>query len=313
MTHHLHDNHNAERLAVGLGLFSIGLGLAETIAPDDVARFIGVPATDRTRTTLRAMGAREMANGAAILAQPDRAEWLWARVGGDAVDLTMLSAALGGAGTDRRRTTGAILAALGATALDAYCAVELGRARRQPSRGRQQRVDVEHVATINRPVEEVYRFWRDFQNFPRFMRHLQSVDVIDERRSRWRANAPAGFSVEWTAEITDDRPNERLAWRSIEGSQVEHAGEVLFSHAPGARGTEVRVRLEYAPPAGTVGWGIARLFGEEPEQQVRYDLRRFKQLVEAGEVTLSDSPGLWRPAQPASRAEDVTRLAGVQR
>ena len=312
MTHHGDEHTNAERLAIGLGLFSIGLGLAEALAPGSVARLIGVPSTERTRSTLRSMGAREMATGAAILAQPHRPEWLWARVGGDAIDLALLGGALGSEHTDRRRAAAGTFAVLGAAALDAYCAIELGRATPAFSRGR-ERVHVEHAVTINKPIGEVYAFWRDVQNFPRFMRHIEAVEATGDRRSRWRATGPAGTRFEWQAEITDDRPDERIAWRSLEGSDVEHDGEVTFSHAPGARGTEVRVRLEYAPPGGAAGRAIARLFGEEPEQQIREDLRRFKQLIETGEIALSDGPGLWRPAQPARRPEDVTKLAGVQR
>ena len=313
MTHHVQDSRTAERLAIGLGLFSIGLGLAETLAPGSVARLIGVPPTGRTRATLQGMGAREMATGAAILAQPRRAEWLWARVGGDAVDLALIGAALPSGQTDRRRAAGGIAAVVGAAALDAYCAVQLGRSPAARRRRWKNRVSVEHAATINKPIGEVYAFWRDFQNFPRFMRHLVSVEVTGERQSLWRATGPAGTRFEWRAEITEDRPNERLAWRTLEGSDVQHEGEVAFAHAPGARGTEVRVRLEYAPPGGAVGRTLARLFGEEPEQQVREDLRRFKQLIETGEVALSDGPGLWRPAQPAAQPQDITRLAGVQR
>jgi uncharacterized membrane protein len=170
---------------------------------------------------------------------------------------------------------------------------------------------VEQVVTINRSVDELYRFWRDFGNFPHFMRHVKSIEVLDNRRSRWTAKAPAGMSVHWDAEILQDHEGEWLAWRSLPGSQVEHSGSVRFAPAPGARGTEVRVQMEYKPPAGRVGRVIAMLFGEEPEQQIREDLRRFKALMETGEVPLSDGPGMWRPAQPAKRAEQIRNYAGV--
>jgi uncharacterized membrane protein len=173
-------------------------------------------------------------------------------------------------------------------------------------------VRVERVTTVNKPVHEVYEFWREFQNFPRFMRHLESVEVLGDRRSRWRAKAPAGQTVEWEAEMLEDRQDEWIAWRSLPGSQVENSGSVRFSPAPGARGTEVRVQLQYSPPAGRVGRGIAWLFGEEPEQQIHDDLHRFKQLMETGEIPLSDGPSLWRPAQPARDPEEIRRLAGVQ-
>jgi len=119
------------------------------------------------------------------------------------------------------------------------------------------------------------------------------------------------MSVHWDAEIVQDHEGEWLAWRSLPGSQVEHYGAVRFAAAPGARGTEVRVQMEYKPPAGRVGRVIAMLFGEEPEQQIREDLRRFKALMETGEIPLSDGPGLWRAAQPAKRAEQIRSYAGV--
>lgn len=205
-----------------------------------------------------------------------------------------------------RLTIGLAMASVAA----GVAAVQLSRAGRNRTR---RDVRVEYVTTINRPVGEVYEAWKDFERFPTFMRHLEAVEVLSDRRSRWRARAPAGMTVEWEAEIVQDRPGERLAWRSLEGSGVDHSGEVTFEHAPGARGTEVRAVLHYSPPAGAMGRAVAKLFGEEPEQQIREDLRRFKQLMEAGEIPIADGQGLWRPARPAPRAEDVRTLAGVER
>jgi uncharacterized membrane protein len=195
------------------------------------------------------------------------------------------------------------------------CARQLAQqhAAHESERSRQAgMVRVERAITINKPVHEVYQFWRRFENFPRFMRHLESVTAIDERRSRWRATAPAGRTVEWEAEITEDRPDEWIAWRSLPDSQIENSGSVRFAPAPGARGTELRVQLKYNPPAGSVGRTIAWLFGEEPDQQIYYDLRRFKQLMETGEIPLSDGPGLWRAAQPAANPQQIRDLAGVR-
>ena len=157
--------------------------------------------------------------------------------------------------------------------------------------------------TVNRPPEEVYRFWHDFRNLPRFMHHLESVQVTGDRRSHWKTKGPAGMSVEWDAETVDDRPNELIAWRSVEGSQVDNAGSVRFVPAPGGRGTEVHVELRYSPPGGAVAAAIAWLFGESADQQVYDDLRAFKQVIETGEVLVSDATlgrrGCWqRPAQP---------------
>jgi uncharacterized membrane protein len=300
---------STEPLALALGWFSIALGLAEAAAPSRVARLIGADDTESTRNTLRAFGAREIAAGVAILAQPDRARWLWSRVGGDALDLAWLGREMTQDTAEGGRLGMAAAAVAGVTALDVFAAQRLGRRQSEARTG--VGVRVEQVVTINRSIDEVYRFWRDFENFPHFMRHVKSVEVLDDRRSRWTAKAPAGMSVHWDAEIVQDQESEWLAWRSLPGSQVEHSGSVRFAPAPGARGTEVRVQMEYMPPAGRFGRVIAMMFGEEPEQQIREDLRRFKQLMETGEIPLSDGPGLWRAAQPAKRAEQIRDYAGV--
>ena len=148
-------------------------------------------------------------------------------------------------------------------------------------------IRVERSITIMRPVEELFRFWRDFENLPRVMGHLEAVTVKSLTRSHWTAKGPAGSKIEWEAEIINERPNELIAWKSIEGALVPNAGSVHFTPAPGDRGTEVRVVLEYAPPAGRLGAQVARLLGEEPGIQVREDLWRLKQLMETGEITVS--------------------------
>jgi uncharacterized membrane protein len=139
----------------------------------------------------------------------------------------------------------------------------------------------ESIVINNRTPEELYRFWRSFENLPRFMNHLESV-TTSGNRSHWVAKAPAGTSVEWNAEVYNEKEGELIAWRSLEGSDVDNAGSVHFTAAPGGGGTEVRVVLKYDPPAGVVGATIAKIFGEEPSQQIRDDLRRFKQLMETG-------------------------------
>ncbi|HEX2250664.1 MAG TPA: SRPBCC family protein [Gemmatimonadales bacterium] len=144
-------------------------------------------------------------------------------------------------------------------------------------------IKVEKRVVVNRPVDEVYRFWRNFENLPRFMDHLESVAVLDETRSHWIAKAPAGTRVEWDAAIHNEVENELIAWRSLEGADVNHAGSVHFTPA-GPDETEVRVVLSYEPPAGKVGAAVAKLLGEEPSQQIEDDLRRFKQVMEATEV-----------------------------
>ncbi len=145
-------------------------------------------------------------------------------------------------------------------------------------------VNLEEAVTISRSVSELYRFWRDFEQLPRFMQHLKSVRRLDDRRSQWMASAPGRRTVEWEAEIINDIPDKMISWRTVDGSDVASAGSVHFEDAGAERGTVVRVKLQYAPPGGKTGSWIAWAFGEEPRQQVHDDLRRLKQLLEAGEV-----------------------------
>jgi uncharacterized membrane protein len=147
---------------------------------------------------------------------------------------------------------------------------------------------VEESVTINRPVEELYRFWRNLENLPQFMPHLVSVERVTDTLSRWRARGPGGKVVEWNAEIINEVPNKVIGWRSIEGSEVVSAGSVNFEDAGPGRGTHVRVRMQYSPPGGRVGAAVARLLGRDAATEIREDLRRFKQLVETGENATTD-------------------------
>jgi uncharacterized membrane protein len=195
---------------------------------------------------------------------------------------------------DRRR-----LAVIGLAAVGSAAAVRaVGKA--------DNRRLVEHAITVGRPVEEVYGFWRDFANLPRFMPHLERVEVLDERRSRWVAAAPAGQTVAWRAEIEAEEPNRLIAWRALAATAVPHEGRVSFTPAPGGRGTEVRVQLSYRPPAGVLGVVLARLAGEEPSQQVRDALRRLKQVLECGQVIGVDE-------QVSGRSPTQRRLTGLVR
>jgi uncharacterized membrane protein len=151
--------------------------------------------------------------------------------------------------------------------------------------GGRRGIHVEESVTINRPIAEVYRFWRNFENLPQFMQHLESVSVREEGISHWVAKGP-GMNVEWDARIINEIDNRLIAWQSLDGSMVATAGSVNFDETP--RGTQVRVRLQYSPPAGKLGAAVAWLFGEEPNLQVRDDLRRFKALLEAGEIPTSE-------------------------
>jgi len=280
-------NGKQERLANGLGWFSIALGLAEVAAPGRVAELIGIRDEDHTRSLLRFYGMREIAAGVGILTQPQPAGWLWGRVAGDMLDLASLGSAMRSEDNDTSRVAMATAAVLGVTALDVMCAQQLSQAA--STNGQPDSSRVSKTITINRSPEEVYQRWRQFDSFPQFMSHLEEVRSTGDRRSHWKAKAPGGRTVEWDAEITDDQPNSLIAWRSLEGADVQNSGRVRFERAPGGRGTIVRVEMDYKPPAGATGAMLAKLFGEEPGQQLDDDLRRFKQIMEVGEIAKSDA------------------------
>jgi uncharacterized membrane protein len=159
-----------------------------------------------------------------------------------------------------------------------------GRVSPVASVPRGEGIKVEKSVVVNRPAQELYRFWRNFENLPRFMDHLESVTVLDENRSHWVAKAPAGTRVEWDAIIHNEIENELIAWRSLPDADVNNAGSVHFDPSSSGDATEVRVVLSYEPPVGRLGAAVAKLFGEEPSTQVEDDLRRFKQVMEAAEI-----------------------------
>jgi uncharacterized membrane protein len=151
-------------------------------------------------------------------------------------------------------------------------------------------VDVREAIRLEKPVTEVYRFWRRLENLPQFMSHLERVTELDDRRSHWTARGPAGMRVEWDAEIINEVPDKLIGWRSLPDSDV--AGSVNFDTVRAGRSTQVTVRLQYAPPGGHAGAFVATIFGLEPSQTIREDLRRLKQILEAGEIprTAADQP-----------------------
>jgi uncharacterized membrane protein len=295
-------------IATGLGLFSVGLGLAELLLPRTVARSVGVEQSLPNLTVLRAAGLRELSSGLGLLGGGNQTGWLRARVGGDVMDLALLGAAFASPKAKRPRLTTAVGAVLGVTALDVLSsqrASQLERGRR-PEHAVSARVHdaglaVRRAITINRPLEEVYAFWRDFRGFPRFMRHLESVEELSARRYRWRMRGPAGTTLTWETDILIDQPDERIAWRSAPGSELESAGDVRFMRAPGGRGTEVHIALHYSPPGGALGRALAKLAEALPKHEIEADLRASKQLLEVGEIVQSDVSRhrLPHPAKPA--------------
>ncbi|MEC5159019.1 MULTISPECIES: SRPBCC family protein [unclassified Janthinobacterium] len=288
------------QLATALGWLSIGVGVAHLLAPRAVAKAAGLPPSP---LMMRAMGVRELVCGVGLLNQPDSPTWRWSRVAGDAADLLMLGVATRAPGSARGRLAATAAVVAGVAALDVMAGVR--SAARQPYRATALAggagMPVTQTVSINRSPDECYQFWRDLERLPRFMQHLESVQRIDERRSHWKAKGPAGSSVEWDADITEDVPGQRLAWRSVDGADVANEGVVEFLPGPGGRGTVLTVGMRYDPPAGKVGAVAAKLFGEEPSQQIEEDLRRFKQLIETGEIATTNG-------QPSGRRSFLARL-----
>lgn len=273
-----------EQLATGLGWFSIGLGLIEVIAPRALGRLIGA---GEYSSLLPLLGLREIASGIGILRQERPVASLWSRVVGDGMDLAFLAVASQGRHSEPTRLAAAAFAVAGVTALDLLCSERISELPlAKPARGQERTaIRLRHAITINKPVADLYSAWRDLESFPQWMGHLESVKKTDEKTSHWVAKGPAGVTVEWDAETVTDQANQRIAWRSLEGSQVDTTGSIEFANAPGQRGTEIRIELTYDPPAGRFGAVIASMFGHAPEQEIQEDLRRFKSIMETGEAS----------------------------
>jgi len=201
-------------------------------------------------------------------------------------------------GASRRDVPGLLIATVGAGLVcrgaTGHCAVyeRLGVSSASPSQ-RRSGIHVEQSILVDKSVHELYEYWHNLENLPRIMSNLKSVRALDDRRSHWVASAPSivGGQVEWDAETVADVPDSQISWQSLPGSEVSHSGSVEFKRAPGDRGTAIRVVMDYRPPAGQVGRLIARLFGDDADQQIREDLRRFKRTMELGEVpTIEGQP-----------------------
>jgi uncharacterized membrane protein len=250
-------------VAKGLGVFSLALGIPQVLMPGRLNRMIGVRDDAKSRMWMRAVGAREIAAGVGIFSTRRPAQWVWARVAGDTMDLALLGSALRGKSEQPARTLAATGAVISAFAADVTDSVRFGRGEQSATQAEDKPMHVEAAITVRRGHDELYEFWRDFERFPEFMAHLED------------------------AEITEEIDGERIAWRSVEGSKIENSGTVRFVPAPGDQGTEVHVELRYDVPGGAIGALIAKLFGEEPATQIKDDLRRFKQIVETGEIARS--------------------------
>jgi uncharacterized membrane protein len=261
-----------------LGWFSVGLGLTQIFAPRSLGRAIGV---GNHPVLMRLCGAREIAAGVGLLSGRAPATFAMARVVGDAMDLAVLGASLASPAANRNRIAVAATAVAGVAALDLYASkLDVRAAVAEAPQDATVRVSF----VINSSPDRLYEFWRQLDNLPRFMKHLQSVEILDERRSRWTAVGPAGVRAQWESEIVEDRANEFISWRTLPGSQAHHQGSVRFEPAVGGRGTVVRVELTHGAPGGALASRAAKLLGAAPEVAIREDMRRLKQLLEAGEI-----------------------------
>lgn len=298
----------AAGLGMALGWVSVGLGVAALLRPRTLTQAAGVGSGRRVTRTMRAIGARELTTGAGLLMQPRQTGWLWARAAGDVIDLGLLAAA--GRQRHYRSERIAMASALvaGLTVLDVLSAWDRQRLSQtgQPASAVPGTVHVRQSLNINRSPEACYRFWRDFANFPNFMQHVDEVRMLDATRSHWKVRAPLGRQVEWTAELVSDVPSQQLGWRTVDDAAITHAGVVRFAPGTGGRGTRIQVDLDYAAPLGKAGMRLAQLFGEEPSLQVAQDLRRFKQLIETGEIPTT-------AGQPAGRRSLLTQAMHKER
>jgi uncharacterized membrane protein len=292
---------DARTLAEGLGWFSVALGAAAIIAPKTLGALSGVS----RRGVARSVGVRELATGIGILTQRNPAPWLWSRVVGDVIDLAVLATGMRPGSPTRGRAALSFATVTGILAVDALAASHLTRHAGHPLvSGVAAPTDLYFETSIatTRSPEECYLFWRNVENLPRFMTSLESVKVLDERCFRWVAKGPDTTRLEWDCEITEDRPGGALAWRTLNGAQIPNAGSVLFEPAPEGRGTIVRLSIHYSPIGGRLTTALAKLLRQDPQTQVQEGLRRFKQLLEAGEIATTNG-------QPTGRRSLIGRAA----
>ncbi|WP_447598163.1 SRPBCC family protein [Nitrospira sp. Nam80] len=261
-----------------LGWFSIGLGVAELAAPRFLAKTIGVPG--HHPLLFRLLGLREISSGLGILARRQPAVWMRSRVWGDMMDLALLGAWLAAPRGRPERLLAATAAVAGVTWLDKVCSRQL----EANPHAIKSAIHMTTAVTVSRSPDDLYRFWRDFHNLPSIMPHLESVQATDGARSHWVAKAAPGLNLEWDAELIEDKQGELLTWRSLEGAEMETSGTARFARATGGRGTVVWVELHYDPPAGRLGSFFAKMLGRDPAAELREGLRRFKQVMETGEM-----------------------------
>lgn len=292
-----------QNTAQALGWLSVGLGLTALLAPRLVGQLTGVG----SRTgMLRAIGLRELAAGAGLLSGRDATPWLWSRVLGDTMDLMVLGAAAAKPAVGTRARAFVSLGIVGAiTAADVAASVRQTLQRSQGLRVGEAEDYFERSVIVSKSPQECYDYWRNLNNAPGFMRTIESVTVLDDRRSHWVAKI-GGKTVEWDSRISEEKPGERISWHSDADAPLTHAGVVSFERAPGDRGTLVRLLVHYQPPGGRVALTAAKLIGKGPASEIQEDLRRFKQILETGEIATTRG-------QPAGSRSTLARMVGAGR
>lgn len=273
----------SEAMVRGLGWLSVGLGLTALLAPRELGSYTGL----KGRTALlRVTGARELLSGLGLLTRPENCGWIWARVLGDLIDLAVLAGASGRSSRGRGRALASLGVVSAITAFDLGTAVQ--RTRLKSSGARAPDIYLERSLLINKSPAECYAFWRDISNLARFTARVVSITALDERRARWIVALPGQRQLQWDSELTVEVPGQRIQWRALSGAPFQHAGAVVFEAAPGKRGTLVKVSMHYKAPGGSIGAGLVQWLGPDPFGEVRENLRRFKQLIETGEIPTTE-------------------------
>jgi len=285
---------NVQKPVQALGWFSIALGVAEIVAPKRIGSYLGMP---HRANVLRAYGVREIASGVGILARRDPVPGLWARVGGDLLDLATLGSAV------RSRYPRRDRAGLATGAIAAITAVDIAAARlAQTSRSNGRETDVpadeariERWISIGKSPHELYALWKDPRTINQVMGHAAAVTSMGDGRMGWTVErGPLGRDLQWETSIVEDVPDGLIRWETVPESNVTNSGTIAFRAAPGEWGTEVTLSIALVPPSGPLGGVALRLAGPLPDLMVGKALRRFKSLAETGEIPVLDR-------QPAAR------------
>ncbi|MBS0419426.1 MAG: SRPBCC family protein [Proteobacteria bacterium] len=273
----------ASQAARNLGLLSLVLGAGALFMPGLLSRIGGL---EQRRRLLPLVGMRELAAGVGLLSADNPRPWLWSRVVGDGMDLVVLASCLLSPRNPRRLNAAVATAVVAAiTAIDVRESLRSSD-EKAPSAAPDALVTASVI--VGKSTQECYDFWRDPTNMTRISPIVESVTVVDNRTSRWCIRSPLGTRIEWDSKVTGDTPGERISWRSVDGGGLYHAGVIRFEEAVGGRGTLVTTSMHYRVPGGSAGVALAKLIGADPRKEVREDLRRFKQLLEAGEIPTTE-------------------------